>query len=673
MLLSTQNTSSTSTPYVDVPVLISGAGPSGIYAAILLTKLNIPCRIIERYHDISPLSKALVIHSRTLEIFAISGILDKFLERGDALSEFHAYNGSKLAGAFPALKNTESHYDFGLFLEQFRTTAILSEEFEALGQKIDRGWELMDTKVVEDTGKSFVETTIRRAIDGTNIRKTESKVLGVVEEDPEEKGKKYEIQVVRSEYLIASDGGKSVVRHKLNIPFPGRTLDNNIIIYDGHVESEIPFKNVTAINGVNNRLMAAFPMQDGIVRIILDQGVITPEEHASLKSEDLTVEEFERLASACIAPAKLKCLDCSWLTYYRVNERQAEHFGYKNRIFLAGDAAHVHSPAGGQGMNTGLQDSFNLTWKLALVMHGIAPQSLLETYESERKPVADGIIKLTAKILEVGLAHDIFTRTMRRIVFTIAPYIFPYVPTPRANPVTMLTIGYTDNSLNQRSKSQGSIGDEFQVGRRARDGSLQEIPKHDTEPAFSENSSVRLHELISGPGIFHIIVFTSDMLLTTSSPKKSIKGVEVTTSEELATNTETYLNGWRSKWAYKTFKKMATSSAFADPNLIVVPENGTSDKLFMVHTLASDLSVPPSNYPSGLKNNDALCVKNIGDGKLYLDHAGVVHEKYGVAAKYGPGAIVVVRPDSYIGYRVLGANKTSWDEIDQYFTSILTN
>src|SRR5207244_1513415 len=110
--------------------------------------------------------------------------------------------GPKLAGILPALTNRESFYNFGLFLEQFRTTAILTEEFEALGQKIDRGWELMDTKVVEDdeTGKSWVETTIRRAIDGTNIRQTESKVLGVVEVDADEKDKKYEVQVVRSEY-----------------------------------------------------------------------------------------------------------------------------------------------------------------------------------------------------------------------------------------------------------------------------------------------------------------------------------------------------------------------------------------------------------------------------------------------------------------------------------------
>ncbi|KAF9355112.1 hypothetical protein BGX26_006987 [Mortierella sp. AD094] len=677
MLSSAQVASSAPSLHIDVPVLISGAGPSGVFAALLLTKLNIPCRLIERHLDISPLSKALVIHARTMEIFAISGILDKFLTQGQQISEFHAYNGAKKTGVLQALTNRESHYNFGLFLEQFQTTAILTEEYESLGQKIDRGWELMDTKVVEDeSGKSWVETKIRRAIVGTNIRQTESTILGVVEEDPDEEGKIYEVQIVRSEYLIATDGGKSVVRHKLNIGFPGRTLDNSIIIYDGHVESDIPFNDITVVNGVNDRIMGVFPLHDGNVRIILDQGIITPEEHAALRSEDLTMEKFEELASACITPAKFKCLDCSWLTYYRVNERQAEHFAYKNRVFLAGDASHVHSPAGGQGMNAGLQDSFNLTWKLALVLHGIAPNSILETYESERKPVAEGIIKLSARLLEAGLAQDFVGRTIRKIVLTIAPYILPYVA-PRASQVTMLTIGYKDNSINQISKSQASVGDEFQVGHRARDGDLRAIQKQDMGLAVVEGASIRLHELMTGPGIFHVVVFTSDMLLSpTASETKSVKGVETTTSEELAKNTELCLDTWRSKWAYKSAQQIASSALLPGPVSAIIPGNIEARELFMVHVIASNLSVPSlkgeCNSSSTEFGTDILAIKNAGEGKVYLDHSGVLHQKYGVAAKHGPGAIVVVRPDSHYGFRVLGANKTAWEEVNQYFESILT-
>ncbi|KAF9148406.1 hypothetical protein BGX21_006819, partial [Mortierella sp. AD011] len=288
-------------------------------------------------------------------------------------------------------------------------------------------------------------------------------------------------------------------------------------------------------------------------------------------------------------------------------------------------------------------------------------------------PVADDIIKLTAKLLGAGLAHDFIGRTIRRIALTIAPYILPYI-IPNASPVTMLTIRYNDNSINQRSKSQASIDDDYQVGRRARDGDLRVIQKQGMELAAVEGTSIRLHELITGPGIFHIIVFTSDMLLSPTAPKtKSVNGTETTTSEELAKDIESYLNVWRSKWAYKSAQQISTSASSPSPVSAVVPGSIKDKELFMVHVIASDLSIssPPSS-PSTKSGTDVLAMKNAGEGKIYLDHSGILHKKYGVEPKRGPGTIVVVRPDSHYGFRVLGANKTAWEEVNKYFESILT-
>jgi 2-polyprenyl-6-methoxyphenol hydroxylase-like FAD-dependent oxidoreductase len=228
----------------EIPVLISGAGPVGTLAAVLLTRLGIPCRLIERERTVSPMSKALSMHARTLEILDQIGLIDQFLAKGHPISHFNVYFNRTLT-YFPGLVNSISYYNYALFLEQIKTTAILTEALESLGQKVDRGWELMDTKVVEENGKSWVETTIRRALDGSNIRTTESKILGVVELDEEQTGKEYETEVVRSEYLIAADGGKSVVRHKVNIPFLGRTLENRVILFDGHVETDLDLSNIT--------------------------------------------------------------------------------------------------------------------------------------------------------------------------------------------------------------------------------------------------------------------------------------------------------------------------------------------------------------------------------------------------------------------------------------------
>ncbi|KAG0246615.1 FAD binding domain-containing protein [Mortierella sp. GBAus27b] len=680
--------SSSASPKMDIPVLISGGGPTGLYAAVLLTKLGIPCRIIERHLETSPLSKALVLHSRTLEFFAMNGIIDKFLERGRKITTFNAYNGSKPAAQLPALVTKESHYGYGLFLEQHRSAAILTEELEALGLRVDRGWELMDTKVVEGpegSQESWVETTIRRAIDGSNIRETESKILGTVETDPEEEGKKYETQVVRSRYLIAADGGKSAVRHRLNIAFMGRTLDNSAVLYDGQVECDIPFDDVTVVNGVNGHVMGVFPMHDGQVRIIVDNGTRTPEEHAALKSEDLTVEQLEALINPIIAPAKFKSLSCSWLTYYRVNERQAEHFSYKNKIFLAGDAAHVHSPAGGQGMNMGLQDSHNLAWKLALVLHGVAPESLLDTYETERKPVADGIIKLSAKLLEGAFSQDFFKRTFRKIAFTIGPYIIPYLPI-RNNPVPMLMIRYHENSINRISHSQESIDEEFQVGTRARDSDLGLITTTSmAEGNLDNGESVRLHELMTGPGVFHIVVFTSDMLTSSKKtvPGTLIKGVETTQAKDLSDAIETHLKSWRAKWARKPANWFASHNQGGAAVAAAMTTDASLEAVLKVHVVASGPSdcCPPSS-PRGDSNDAAanawsdlnvLVNKPVGEGKVYVDRQGELHQKYGVTAKQGPGAIVIVRPDGYIGYRVLGTANSAWSEVDQYFGSILSN
>ncbi|KAG0028017.1 hypothetical protein BGZ81_005091 [Podila clonocystis] len=625
------NSTFTDVPKMDIPVLISGGGPTGLYAAILLSKLKVPFRLVERNMEVSKLSKALVVHARTLELFEqTGGLIAPFLEAGVPLSDFNIYFGDKLASVLPVLKNKDSLYNYGLFLEQTRTVSLLTEQLESLGGVIERGWELMDTKVVESpSGQSWVETTLRRAKVGTNIRTTESKVLGHVEQEAEQDGKEYEVQVVRSEYLIAADGGKSVVRHKLNIAFPGRTLDNNIILYDGHVDSSIPLDNLTVMNGDNSRSIATFPLEDGRIRIMLDNGVLSPEGHAAQKSEDLTMEVVQELVNQVVGTnIRLKLLDCYWLTYYRVNERLAEKYSHKNRIFLAGDAAHVHSPAGGQGMNMGFQDAHNLAWKIALVLHKNAPRSILDSYEIERPPVADQIIKLSANILEVSMAQDMFRRVIRRVALTVLPYILPLMPT--GPPMSMLKIRYHENNINKRHAHQPAPADGFDVGVRARDADLALV-------STTRSTTLRLHELFTGPGIFHVLVFTSDML-TKSTSCKRIKGVATTDSTALFADMHESLQRWTAKWPMNRDTKRANQA------------------MFQVHVVSA--TVP---------SLASTCVED----KVYHDVTGCAHQKYGIEGKSGSGGIVVLRPDTYIGYRVQGASKEAWTDVDGYFRSIL--
>jgi 2-polyprenyl-6-methoxyphenol hydroxylase-like FAD-dependent oxidoreductase len=168
--------------------------------------------------------------------------------------------------------------------------------------------------------------------------------------------------------------------------------------------------------------LLVFPLTDGNTRIAIEAGTIEPGEDLSKTLQDLTVERLEELVCECIAPSKFKVTETAWLTLFKINERRAEHFVYKNRVFLAGDSAHVHSPAGGQGLNTGLQDAHNLAWKLAFVLNKVAPESILETYE-EREAMADRAIAVSSKLLQRNRDNGFVNMLFRRIFYAISPVL----------------------------------------------------------------------------------------------------------------------------------------------------------------------------------------------------------------------------------------------------------
>lgn len=453
-----------SSPTTTPPVLISGAGPVGLYEALLLTQLGIPVRIIDRDTAISPNSRALGLHARSLEIFQFTGTINEFLEKGQAITNVSYYKNARLVGTLPAIQATEhSIFSTGLFLEQAKTSEIFSERLKALGVFVEYGWELLDTKVVEGGPgeEGYVETTIRRPLVGGNVVEGEDRVLGDIDMRAEQKDKEYETQVVRSKYLVACDGGRSTVRHKINVGFPGRTLSHKTLMWDGHCDCDIPLSGLTyvfaldsqfftlsyslysssslptrsltldfffhncirAVKGPNGKTMMAFPMTEGLVRIVVEDCDLAPGEDFEQTLRELTIEHFESVIAEIAYPVKFKVKSTTWLTAFKTNERRADQYVHKNRIFLAGDAAHVHSPAGGQGLNTGLHDAHNLAWKLAYVLNGLAkPEFLLPTYE-ERGAMADRAIRLSSQLLTRRLDQGFWANLQAYLYFLIGPYI----------------------------------------------------------------------------------------------------------------------------------------------------------------------------------------------------------------------------------------------------------
>jgi len=234
---------SSSSPSSTIPVLIAGAGPVGLYQALLLTQLGIPVRIIDRDLGISPYSRALGLHARTMEILKFTGIVDPFLETGRPFSTISYFKNAQLVGTIAAMNGKQSSpFSSGLFLDQATTSKIFLDKLKELGVHVEYGWELMDTKVVEgaEGEEEYVETTIRRALSGGNMVKGEDQVQGDVGMFDEQKDKEYEIQTVRSRYLVACDGGRSTVRHKINVAFPGKTYTHKTLMWDGTCECDIP-------------------------------------------------------------------------------------------------------------------------------------------------------------------------------------------------------------------------------------------------------------------------------------------------------------------------------------------------------------------------------------------------------------------------------------------------
>ncbi|KAG0034442.1 hypothetical protein BGZ81_004692 [Podila clonocystis] len=213
-----------STPTQEIPVLIVGAGPVGLFEAVLLAKMGIHVRVIEREPEIAPMSRALGTHARSLEILSLveEGYIDRFLSQGRPLVDAHLFYGSRPMCAMPFSSVNASSFQRPLFMEQEQLAKLLEKDLAEMGVQVEYGWEFVDTEVVESTGgteESYVKNVIRRTI------------------APE--GQERELKVVRSEYLIAADGGRSTVRHKINAQFPGRTLPFRTIMFDGAIETDL--------------------------------------------------------------------------------------------------------------------------------------------------------------------------------------------------------------------------------------------------------------------------------------------------------------------------------------------------------------------------------------------------------------------------------------------------
>jgi 2-polyprenyl-6-methoxyphenol hydroxylase-like FAD-dependent oxidoreductase len=391
-------------------VLIVGAGPVGLTMAAELARYGVPVRVVDKAAQRTDKSKALVLWSRTLELLDRSGCSAALVAAGHQVTGANIVAGDKTIGHV-GLSGVASPYPFALMLPQPETERLLEEHLAHLGTAVERRVEAIGFAQTQ-TGV----TTILRHPNGA-----------------EEK--------VETDWLIGCDGAHSMVRHGLGLSFEGDTLQSDWILADVHISGfKIPDTEM-AVYWHADGTFVTFPISPGRYRIIADIGVSD-----GVHPADPILAEVQSIADRR-GPGGLKLSDPIWLSAFRINERKVRDYR-SGRALVAGDAAHVHSPAGGQGMNTGMQDAINLAWKLVLASRSAqVPEALLASYSAERSAVGEQILKQAGRLTAIGVMHNHTAQMLRNFVGGLLLGLSP-VRRAMADTLTEITIGYPRSPLN---------------------------------------------------------------------------------------------------------------------------------------------------------------------------------------------------------------------------------
>lgn len=344
------------------PIVVVGAGPTGALLGIELARRGADVRIIEKAPAPSRESRAGGVQSRTLELFARLGIVDELLSVGNRVRAFNYYSEFRRIMRLD-FGHLDGPFPFMLQVPQYETQRVLDGCLERLGVPVERGVELV--------GLSH---------DHNGVKLTAC---------PGDAGR----QEVLASYVVGCDGAHSTVRHQLQMPFEGQPYEWDWLGADVEVDWEFSESEVNIFISTSG-VLACLPFGGGRWRLLTPKVANGPDDHPRPDLDQIRALVERR------GPASMKIDKPTWIGAFRASRRSAPHYR-QGRVFLAGDAVHIHSPAAGQGMNTGLGDAANLGWKLGLVATGQAPESLLDTYEPERAPVAQGVIALTHGIMQL--------------------------------------------------------------------------------------------------------------------------------------------------------------------------------------------------------------------------------------------------------------------------------
>lgn len=435
-------------------VLIVGAGPSGLAMAIELLRFGISFRLIDRAMQPAQWSQALVVHARTLEQFERYGIAYEAVSTGRPIYAADIFSQQRQILHIP-FGEIPSNYPYVLMLGQNDTERILNAHLEQLGGFVERGYELLGFQLIPQGVTATIKTP-----DGQE-------------------------ETQRFRWIVGCDGARSRVRSLLNQPFRGGRLAHNFFLGDVELQSNDFPQDRLRVYLDHGHVLFMTRLAGQQYRLIMS---LPPNQHPELQNynQPLNIEDFQRL-SELISGRSLGIHKLTWSSFFPVHYRQVDSYCFGN-AFLVGDAAHIHSPLAGQGMNTGLQDAANLAWKLAAVYHG-APEHILTSYTDERHEVGKQVVQRTTQGMNIGLSQNPLIIALRD---TFAPYV------TRIRPIRRILLGFvSETAINYRkSKIVRDCGgaSAYKAGDRLSDIELLD----------EQGKTTQLHKLCAAPR-HHII------------------------------------------------------------------------------------------------------------------------------------------------------------------------
>jgi 2-polyprenyl-6-methoxyphenol hydroxylase-like FAD-dependent oxidoreductase len=554
----------------DTQVLVVGAGPVGLFMAAELNRHGVACRIVDKNDGPTRDTRAAAIQARTLEILESLGIAHEFVKAGNICHAKATYTSDHKVIKYLTFDELDSAFPFILQLPQSQTERLLAAHLARLGTEVERGVELVAFEQDDDG----VRATLRSR-DGRQ-------------------------ETVSASHLVGCDGAHSTVRHGLGVVFTGDAYATDLISADIKVDWKLPRDEQMSFFAAEG-MLTFFPLAGGRAAIVADLGPARGDHPPPA----LALEDLQAMFNARTPGGVLS--DPIWSVCYRVHCRQAERYQV-GRVFLVGDAAHVCSNIGGQGMNTGMQDAYNLGWKLGLVLNGRSPASLLDSYQTERHQAGRDMLCLSDQLHRIALREEL------------------HLSLPEGVRQRLAAVLATEEVMQQRMRRAVS---ELNIGYRH---SPVVAEHHRLLPAFDGTHAGVLgwHDFGAGPRAGDRAVDAPLLLHPGRESVRLFQRLRGTTHHVLL-----FAGAHAMAETHKQLQALTDATMRAHAGRIEA-------HLIVPHKLPEDLA---------------------GKGEILLDPRGELHHRYGARS----ACLYMVRPDGYIGFR---SQPPDAEALSSYFTRI---